>query len=207
VDASQSTAKVAVDVTELGADLLTATGHKMFAPKGVAALYIRDGLPVEPAVYGGGQERGRRSGTENVAAIVGLGAAAALARDHQAADGQRLAALRDRLHRLLEESLPRRVRLNGHPTRRLPHVLNISIDGVVGQAVLDAAPDIAAATGSACHAGNPEPSPVLLAMGLPPERALAARRLSLGRWSDDEDIDRAARAIGRTAHRALQRTA
>jgi cysteine desulfurase len=190
-DASQTLGKIGVSVRELGVDLLTVTGHKMYAPKGIGALYVHTGLDLEPAVYGGGQERGVRSGTENVALIVALGQAARLALEETPMPHQ----LRDLLHQRLTESLPSRVHLNGHPTHRLPNTLNVSITGASGRAVLAAAPDIAASTGSACHEGIDRPSPVLTAMGLSSDRARAAIRLSLGRWTTDHDITRAATAL------------
>jgi cysteine desulfurase len=170
-DAAQSVGKIPVDVAALDVDLLTLVGHKMYAPKGVAALYVRDpSRPLRPLVGGGGQERGRRAGTENVPYVVGLGTAA----------------------RLLADALPGRVHVNGDTKNRLPHVLNVSIDGIAAHELLESCPTIAASTGSACHAGTHEPSPVLVAMGCSPERALAAIRLSLGRWSTFEDVVHAA---------------
>ncbi len=130
-------------------DLLTVAGHKMYAPKGIAALYVRPGLRLEPVVYGGGQERGLRAGTENVAFAVALGAGSDLAR----------ADLRDRLHAGLAEVLPGHVVPNGHPRRRLPNTLNISITGVRGEELLAATPDVAAATGSARSPRRPQYSP------------------------------------------------
>jgi len=199
-DAAQAAGKIPIDVASLGADLLTFVGHKMYAPKGIAALYVRPGVALEPIAYGGGQEHGLRSGTENVALSVALGAAAAIARD-ELADGvrDRLTRLRDRLHRGLVESLPERIALNGHPEHRLPNTLNVSISGCGGDAVLAATPGIAASTGSACHAGTTEPSPVLSAMGLDSDRALSAVRLSLGRWSTVEQVDLAVAAIAKAA--------
>ena len=195
-DAAQTVGKVPVDVTALGADLLTAVGHKMYAPKGIAALYIRDGVHPIPLIGGGGQERGLRAGTENVPYAVALGAAADLAAaDLAAGAAARLAALRDELHVTLDRQLATRVHLNGHATQRLPHTLNISIDGVAADAVLAACPTLAASTGSACHAGQQQPSPVLLAMGRSERSALAAFRLSLGRWTTHADIQHAARVL------------
>ena len=199
-DAAQAAGKIPIDVASLGADLLTVVGHKVYAPKGIAALYVRPGVALEPIAYGGGQEHGLRSGTENVALSVALGAAATIARD-ELADGvrDRLTRLRDRLYRGLVESLPERIALNGHPEHRLPNTLNVSISGCGGDAVLAATPGIAASTGSACHAGTTEPSPVLSAMGLDSVRALSAVRLSLGRWSTVEQVDLAIAAIAKAA--------
>ncbi len=192
-DAAQAVGKVPVDVTALGVDLLTVVGHKMYAPKGVAALYVRTGVALEPVIYGGGQERGLRAGTENVALAAALGAAADLARAELDDGGHlRVAVKRNRLHDRLVEALPDRVHLNGHATQRLPNTLNVSIGGVRGDDLLAATPGVAASTGSACHAGTTDPSPVLHAMGLDRDRSLAALRLTLGRWSTEQDIDHAA---------------
>jgi cysteine desulfurase len=188
-DAAQTVGKIGVDVDALGVDLLTMVGHKMYAPKGIAALYLRDGVRLETLIPGGGQERGLRSGTENVALAVALGAAAELARSEIANGGpKRLTDMRDQLQRGLERALPGRVHVNGHKDHRLPHTLNVSIDGTSGDAVLALSPDLAASTGSACHTGVTEPSPVLTAMGLPAARGRSAVRLSLGRWTTNDDI-------------------
>ncbi|MEU2876784.1 cysteine desulfurase family protein [Streptomyces sp. NPDC007070] len=201
-DAAQAAGKIPLDVRDLGADLLTVVGHKMYAPKGTAALYVRDGVRLEPVVPGGGQERGLRAGTENVALAVALGAAARIAAA-ELADGTpaRTADLRDGLHRRLADALPGRVRLNGPDKDRLPNTLNISVEGALGHELLAAAPEIAASTGSACHSGARTPSPVLTAMGVEPARALGALRLSLGRWTTPEDIETAATALVRAATR------
>jgi len=196
-DGAQAAGKIPLDVRELGVDLLTVVGHKMYAPKGVAALYVRQGIALEPLVYGGGQEGGLRAGTENVALAVALGTAAELAAEELAdgTPGGRIAALRDSLHRRLADALPGRVHFNGPGTGRLPNTLNVSIDGTLGHELLAAAPGLAASTGSACHSGTRTPSPVLTAMGLDADRALGALRLSLGRWSTPEDIETAATAL------------
>ncbi|MEU4511414.1 cysteine desulfurase family protein [Nonomuraea wenchangensis] len=195
-DAAQAAGKIPLDVRAWDVDLLTVVGHKMYAPKGVGALYVRDGVALEPVVYGGGQERGLRAGTENVALAVALGAAADLAaRDLATGAPARLLRLRDDLHHRLSTALPGRVHLNGAIGRRLPNTLNVSIDGVPGSDLLAAAPSVAASTGSACHSGVRTPSPVLSAMGLDPGRALGAVRLSLGRWSAAADVETAAAAL------------
>ena len=195
-DAAQAVGKIGIDVSELEVDMLTIVGHKMYAPKGIGALYVRAGVPLEPVIYGGGQERGLRAGTENVALAVALGAAAKLAADELAAGGaERLGELRDLLHHRLEEFLPGRVQLNGHVTQRLPGTLNVSISGARADELLAATPAIAAATGSACHAGSAEPSTVLLAMGCGQDRASSALRLTIGRWTTRDDVEVAAAAI------------
>lgn len=199
-DAAQTVGKTEVDVGRLGVDLLTVAGHKMYAPKGIAALYVRAGVRLTPLVGGGGQERGLRAGTENVAFAVGLGAAADLAgaalREGEPA---RLAGLRDRLHAALASRLGDRLVLNGDPVHRLPGTLNVRVDGVPSRALLAAAPGLAASTGSACHAGQDLPSPVLRAMGQSPEQALSAIRLSLGRWTTPDDVLTAAELLARAA--------
>jgi len=205
-DAAQAAGKISIDVDALGVDLLTVVGHKMYAPKGVAALYVRPGLVLEPVIYGGGQEGGLRSGTENVAFAVALGAAAELARAELASGGRRrLAERRDRLQQALADGLPGAVQLNGHPDQRLPNTANLSITGVSGEDLLAATPQVAASTGSACHAGTTEPSPVLSAMGLGRDRAVAAVRLSAGRWSTTGELDRAAGLLVAAAHQLRRR--
>lgn len=198
-DAAQSVGKIRVRVDELGVDLLTVAGHKLYAPKGVGALFVRSGVRLEPVIYGGGQEYGLRGGTENVAFVAALGQAAAIANAELSASEARLRGLRDRLQRCLEESLAGRVHLNGHPTERLPNTLNVSIDGLVGGELLAATPQIAAATGSACHETDSGPSGVLLAMGLPAERARSAVRLTLGRWTTEDEVEEAARVLSAAA--------
>jgi cysteine desulfurase len=190
-DAAQAAGKIPIDVGSWGVDLLTIVGHKMYAPKGIAALFVRQGTPLEAVVYGG---------AENTALAVALGVAARLAADDLADDAPlRLASLRDDLHDRLVAARPGRVQLNGHPTHRLPNTLNVSIDETVGNDVLAALPEIAASTGSACHSGTHTPSPVLMAMGLAPDRALAALRLTVGRWTTPGDIATAADAIDKLA--------
>jgi cysteine desulfurase len=200
-DAAQAVGKMPLSVKHLDVDLLTVVGHKFYAPKGVGALYVRKGIPLEQLIPGGGQERGRRAGTENVALLVALGTACVLASQELAESQERLRSLRDLLHQRLSESLPDLVHLNGHPTERLSNTLNISIDGVSGEEVLTATPGLAAATGSACHAGKTEPSAVLLAQGIERTRALGALRLTLGRWSTTEEIEQTAQMLAQTVRR------
>jgi cysteine desulfurase len=197
-DAAQSVGKIPTLVDELGVDLLTIAGHKLYAPKGIGALYVRRGLQLEPVIYGGGQEAGRRAGTENVAYLVALGAACALASAQLPESMTRMYTLRDHLYSRLEQVLPGRIRLNGHQSERLPNTLNVSVEWVIGEEVLAATPEIASSTGSACHEGNTDPSPVLMAMGYRREVALGALRLTLGRWSSEEEVERAARLLARS---------
>ncbi len=201
-DAAQSCGKIAVDVNELNVDLLTIAGHKLYAPKGIGALYLRSGTPIDPIIHGSKQESGRRAGTENVAYIVALGAACKLAGDTLYEYERRTGRLRDRLQSNIEQGLGKEmVRLNGHPRRRLPNTLNISIRGIVGEELLALIPEVAASAGAACHAGSKEPSGVLLELGLSPELALGAMRLTPGRWSTKGDIDRAGKLIVERARR------
>jgi cysteine desulfurase len=197
-DAAQSVGKIPTRVNELGVDLLTIAGHKLYAPKGIGALYVREGIQLEPVIYGGGQEGGRRAGTENIAYMVALGAACVLAKEQLGASQSHLQRLRDGLQQALEERFPGVVHLNGHSTVRLPNTLNISVDRVIGEEVLAATPGIASSTGSACHEGSTEPSAVLMAMGLSRDRALGALRLTLGRWSTEEEIAQVAVLLSQT---------
>ncbi|HLW03135.1 MAG TPA: cysteine desulfurase family protein [Ktedonobacterales bacterium] len=187
-DAAQSVGKVPVSVDDLGVDLLTLAGHKLYAPKGIGALYIRRGTVLDPLIHGAGHEGGRRAGTENVPYIVALGTACALAHEQLPPQRERWLALRQQLLEGLEARVGP-VKVNGHAEQRLPNTLNICVPGVIGEEALARATGVAASTGSACHAGLTEPSPVLLAMGIEPALALGALRLSLGRWTTVEEID------------------
>jgi cysteine desulfurase len=198
-DAAQSLGKIAVDVKELGVDLLSVAGHKLYAPKGVGVLYIRKGLKLEPFIHGAGHESGRRAGTENVPYIVGLGKACEIARQSLPQVTAQLKQLRERLFDLLHQALGDNIVLNGHPDLRLPNTLNINILGHVGAELLQKVPQIAASTGSACHEGSISQSPVLCAMGVPPEIGKGAVRLSVGRFTTQEEIDHAAEVIIRAA--------
>ena len=188
-DAAQSAGKVPVDVDALGVDLLSVAGHKLYAPKGVGALYVRDGIDLEPLLHGAGHESGRRAGTENVLLDVALGEACRLARLDPCAE--RLRARRDRFWDLLLGAFGEKVRLNGHPTERLPNTLNVSFPGRVGAEILARLDGVAASTGSACHEGAHSMSPVLAAMGLESRAGLGAIRFSLGRATRPEEIEEA----------------
>jgi cysteine desulfurase len=204
-DAVQAAAKVPVDVRALDADLLTVSAHKLYGPKGAGCLYVRRGTPMAPLVRGGAQERNRRAGTENVAGIVGFGVAAALAREALEADAGRVAALRDALEaRLL--AIPG-VRRNGDGPR-VPNTTNVSFEGVDAEALLIAVDleGVAVSTGAACAAGGIEPSHVLRAMGHPPERVQSSLRLSLGRGTTRQDVDRAADVIAAVVARMRRPT-
>jgi cysteine desulfurase len=193
-DAAQALGKIPVNVAELGVDLLTIAGHKFYGPKGIGALYVRQGIRLDSLIHGSNQEHGLRAGTENVPSIVGLGVAAEVASGMLEREGPRLMNLRDRLHDRLACAVPQ-LKLNGHPERRLPNTVNVSFPEIVNQSLLAYAPQVAASTGSACHSSMSEPSSVLLAMGLTPEEATGAVRLSVGRWSTEEDVDQAAEAL------------
>jgi cysteine desulfurase len=176
-----------VDVGELGVDLLTIAGHKMYAPQGIGALFIRKGVALEPLLHGAGHESGRRASTENVLGIVALGAACELAGTRMDVAGMR--DLRDRFWRLLCERFGDRIILNGHPTDRLPNTLNVCFREHRGHEILLQIPQLAASTGSACHDGSYALSPVLQAMGVPESVGLGAIRFSLGRGSNYEEIE------------------
>jgi cysteine desulfurase len=194
-DAAQTVGKLPLNVGELGVDLLTLAGHKFYAPKGVGALYVRAGTPIRSVMHGAGQEHGLRPGTENVAAIVGLGAAAALAGASLPAASGHLRALRDQLHESLAAAVPE-LRLNGHPEQRLPNTLHVSFPGVSGRALLARAADVVAASvGSACHSEHDAVSGVLAAMGVDAARAAGAVRLSVGRMTTLEEVGRAAEGL------------
>jgi len=188
-DAAQSYGKINVDVEKMNVDLLTASSHKMYGPKGVGALFVADDVKIEPLLHGGGHEFGLRSSTVNVAGIVGFGAAAEIAKKEMKAEAQKLTKLRDKLIKgvlKIERSY-----LNGHPTKRLPNNANFRFDFIEGEslvAFLDMK-GIAASTGSACSSESLEPSHVLLAIGLKPHQAHGSLRLSLGRWTTREEID------------------
>ena len=190
-DAAQSLGKVEVSVQREEVDLLSVAGHKLYAPHGVGALFVRSGTAIEPLLIGAGHERGLRPGTENVASIVGLGAACAAARRDLAEESARIRDLRDRLWSRLADQIPG-LALNGHPVDRLPNTLNARFPGVSGNALLAACTAIAASTGSACHEAGSDASAVILAMGIPAEEAIGSVRLTLGRGNSREDIDRAA---------------
>jgi len=188
-DAAQTTGKIETDVEQLGVDLLSVAGHKVYAPKGIGAIYIREGTKIESFVHGAGHEAGRRAGTENVLLAVALGAACEVARKWVGMP--QVKTLRDRFWKGINGIFGERVTLNGHPTERLPNTLNVNFVGRVGADVLMALPGVAASTGSACHAGSVTLSPVLAAMGVPPAEGMGAVRFSLGRatnWGELEEV-------------------
>ena len=199
-DAAQSVGKILVNVADLGVDLLTIVGHKMYAPKGIAALYVKTGVHLHSIIGGGGQENGLRAGTENVAYAVGFGEAAELVVvSLEGGEQERLSTLIQRFETILHQNLPELVHVHGHPTDHLPNTLNFRIDGVGALLLFSSMPTIALSAGSACHSGQDKPSSVLLALGLEPIDALGAIRLSLGRWSTEVEVEEAAAQIISTA--------
>ncbi|NUN15193.1 MAG: cysteine desulfurase [Myxococcales bacterium] len=201
-DAAQSIGKIPVHVDNLGVDLLSVAGHKLYAPKGVGALYVRRGTPILPFLRGAGHERGLRPGTENVASIVGLGEACEQARLHLTDTEPRLLRLRNRLWNRLNAVIPG-LALNGHPDLRLPNTLNLRFPMVSGLSLLAATPEVAASTGSACHDGAETASSVILAMGIPQEQAIGSVRFTVGRMTTEEQIDQAAEALSRSWSRLV----
>ncbi|RJO62511.1 MAG: cysteine desulfurase NifS [Dehalococcoidia bacterium] len=190
-DAVQTVGHIPVDVNRLGVDLLSLSAHKLYGPKGVGLLYARRGTRIASYLHGGSQEKGRRAGTENVAGIVGLSKAVELAMNDLGDEMRRQTLLRDRLIKGLLDNIEL-VHLNGHPTQRLPNNVNVSIDYVEGESMLlnlDLE-DICVSTGSACSSTSQEPSHVLTAMGVPPEKAHCSLRLTLGKWTTEADIER-----------------
>jgi cysteine desulfurase len=186
-DAAQAVGKIATDVNRLGIDLLSIAGHKVYAPKGVGALFVRRGVLLEPVVHGGGHEGGRRAGTESALLAAGLGTACELARDLSAMD--RVRSLRDHFWTQMQKRFGNRVVLNGHPTHRLPNTLNASFVGRSGADILARLDGVAATTGSACHSGLVELSPVLQAMGVGIDVGMGAIRFSLGGGTTGEELD------------------
>lgn len=199
-DAAQSVGKIPVNVEEIGCDLLTVAGHKLYAPKGVGALYVRRGTPFVPLLRGAPQERGRRPGTENVAGIVGLGAACALASAELPARKERMEILRDRLERALVREIGDLV-VHASKAERLPNTLSVAIPGAPADAMLEAVEAVALSAGAACHSAGVEPSLVLLAMGVPVELARCTLRFSVGRTTTEEDVDEAAIRVAAAAER------
>ena len=186
-DAAQSVGKINTKVDDLGVDLLSIVGHKLYAPKGVGALYIREGTPIEPLIHGAGHENGRRAGTENVLLTVGLGKACEVAKKYL--NDEKIQNLRDHFWKLLQKNFTSQVVLNGHPIYRLPNTLNVSFVGRVGSEILARLDGVAASTGAACHSGSVELSPVLKAMGITPEVGMGAIRFSLGRTTTVQELD------------------
>jgi cysteine desulfurase len=192
-DAAQSLGKIDVNWDEMNVNLLTVAGHKLYAPKGVGALIIREGTLLTPHNHGASHEMGRRAGTENVPFIVGLGKAAEMAYTRK--DHQEIQTLSNLFWKKLADAFKDRIVMNGHPNKRLPNTLNVSFIGMTGQEILAKIPEIAATTGSACHTGSIEMSPVLKAMKLSPEVAAGTVRFSIGRYTTVNEIEKACALI------------
>jgi cysteine desulfurase len=186
-DAAQSVGKVSTRTDELSVDLLSITGHKLYGPKGVGALFVRENVRLEPLIHGGGHESGRRAGTENILLGVGLGSACVTAQPWLGMESVR--QLRDFFWNLLQDAFGDQIALNGHSTERLPNTLNVSFIGRAGSEILARIENVAASTGSACHSGSIELSPVLKAMKIPPQVGMGAIRFSLGRTTTREEIE------------------
>jgi cysteine desulfurase len=190
-DAAQAVGKIPIDVDEMGIDLLSLSGHKIYGPKGVGALYVRRRNPLvrlDPQIDGGGQERGLRSGTLSVSNIVGLGKACELSQGEMAVEADRLRTLRERLQAGIMSRLDQ-VYVNGHPTERLPGNLNLSFAFVEGEALMMGIKNVAISSGSACTSANLEPSYVLKALGVSDELARSSIRFGLGRFNTAEEVD------------------
>jgi len=188
-DAAQSVGKIPTLVDELGVDFLSIAGHKLYAPKGIGALYMRTGCMLEPLIHGAGHEVGRRAGTENVIFAVGLGKACEVAQADLPRYQREVRQLRDHFWQEIEKRFGDRVVLNGHPEQRLPNTLHVNFRGVIGAELLEKMPALAASTGSACHAGEISLSSVLEAMHIPPELGMGAVRFSLGRHTTQQEIE------------------
>jgi cysteine desulfurase len=186
-DAAQSVGKVATRTNELGVDLLSVAGHKLYGPKGVGALFVREQVRLEPLIHGAGHELGRRAGTENILLGVGLGAACTISQSWLGMES--VQQLRDLFWDMLQDSFDDQIALNGHPTERLPNTLNVSFIGRAGSEILARMENVAASTGSACHSGSVELSPVLKAMKVPSQIGIGAIRFSLGRTTTREEIE------------------
>jgi len=198
-DAVQAVSKIPIDVKNDGVDLLSLSGHKIYGPKGIGALYVRDGLKITPVQHGGGHESKLRSGTENVPGVIGLGKAMEIGKTGLTTDMPRIKIMRDRLMKGLMEA-QEETYLNGHPEKRLPHNLHVRFSYIEGEALLlnlDMM-GIAAATGSACSSKSLKASHVLLAIGLTPEQAHGSLRLTLGKNNTDEEVDRVLEAVPAT---------
>ena len=193
-DAAQAVGKIPVNVNELGVDFLSMAGHKFYGPKGAGALFIKEGLNINPLIHGAGQEFGKRAGTENVIFAAGLGTACRVAEERLEDDIRRVKVMRDRLQDLLFNGV-KGIVLNGHPEERLPNTLNISVPYIEGSMILEGLPDLAASTGAACHDRSVKLSHVLSAMGVLPEIGMGALRLTLGKGNDISQIEEAAALI------------
>jgi cysteine desulfurase len=194
-DAAQSVGKIRVSVQELAVDLLTVAGHKLYAPKGIGALYLRSGVQLEPLIHGAGQESGLRGGTENAPYIVAMGKACEIAQRDLPMHEPRIRKLRDHFQSELKNKFGDKIVINGHPKLRLPNTLHVSFHGITGVDLVSRIPQIATSTGAACHSGQIHLSATLKAMGIDPQVGVGSVRLSLGRYTTREEIDAAVRLI------------
>lgn len=194
-DAAQSTGKIRTNVDELNVDLLTVAGHKIYAPKGIGALFVRRGVALQPVMHGAGHEAGLRPGTENVPYIAGFGQAARLASRGLDENTDRLASLRDRMHDRLSGEIGDKLTVNGFLAERLPNTLSVNFPGIVGQELLRRIPELCASTGAACHSGTTSMSATLAAIDLAPDVAAGTLRLSVGWYTSEEEVDRAAELL------------
>jgi cysteine desulfurase len=201
-DAVQTVGKLPIDVKELGVDLLSLSGHKIYGPKGIGALYVRKGVKIEPLLHGGHHEKNRRAGPENVPGIIGLGKAAEVAQAELSQNERKVRVLRDRLEQGILERIPE-VFVNGHPEKRLFNTLNCCLKGIEGESILLNLDfeGICASSGSACTSGSLDPSHVLLAIDLPHEIAHGSLRLSLNKFNTDEDVDKVLEVLPRITER------
>jgi cysteine desulfurase len=199
-DAAQSVGKISVDVVELGVDLLTVAGHKLYAPKGIGALFVREGIELEKFMHGAGHEQGKRAGTENVIEIAGLGMACEVAKRDLAVNMERMRRTRDRLQEGLLRAI-KDVRVNGHTEKGLPNTLSVSFKGIDASAILQAMKGLAASAGAACHGNSVELSRTLRAMALPVEWARGTVRLSTGKYTTEGEVDRALEIIATAVNR------
>ena len=195
VDGAQTAGKIPTRVRELGVDLFSLAGHKMYAPKGIGALYVRRGVSLEPQMHGAAHEGGLRAGTENVPYIVGLGTAASLAEQELSRQTDRLAGLRDRLQDRLCEGVGPGLTVNARRAERLPNTLSVNFPDISGSTLLRRIPELCASTGAACHSGSDNLSATLAAIGLTPENARGTVRFSVGWYTSEEEIDRAANLL------------
>ena len=197
-DCAQSVGKIPVQADDLGVDLLSIAGHKLYAPKGIGALYIRPGVRLEKFMHGANHESDRRAGTENVIEMAGLGKACELIEQNLGGYARHMAGMRDRLERGLMAS-GMDIRMNGHPERRLPNTTSVSFRGMQADRILDSLPTVAASAGAACHSDKVEVSHVLAAMNVPVEYAMGTLRLTVGRFTTEDEIDRAIAEITEVA--------
>lgn len=205
-DCAQAVGKIPVNLQDLGVDMISVAGHKLYGPKGIGVLCLRRGLTLPNLLHGAGHENGRRPGTENILEIVGLGEACRLAREDLSSEQSRLKELRDHLEHALLKRFPTAL-VNGHPDRRLPNTLSISFPDMLSDEIMAAMPDVAVSAGAACHGGGPVASRVLTNMDVPSRWALGTLRISLGRMTTKADVERGIEEISRAVKTVREREA